>query len=143
MLYCTQYSSRPACSVIIMEQENSPPDGIPAMFVPSQKGTSLLQDYMTFCYRIHQKNNEGTMAYYRCVKRQLLKCPAVASLDLNTSRIMEVTRSHTHTPNLLLEAARAEEKKLIQAAATVGSCIRSEVVNHVKMNILQPSLPEA
>jgi hypothetical protein len=126
-----------------MEQENIPPDGIPAVFVPSQKGTSLLQDDMNFCYRIHQKNSEGTMAYYRCVKRQLLKCPAVATLNLTTSRIMKVTHSHTHTPNLLLEAARAEEKKLIKAAATVGNSRRSEVVNRVKMNILQSSLPEA
>jgi hypothetical protein len=77
------------------------------------------------------------------VKKDSLKCPRVATLDQASSRIEKINNSHLHTPNLLKEAARAEEKKLIMAAATESSCLRSEVINREKTNILQSALPEA
>jgi hypothetical protein len=98
---------------------------------------------LNYKYRINQRKKDGTVVYYKCVKRYSLKCPAMATLDLASSRIIKIAHSHNHTPNLLKEAARAEEKKLIMAAATVGSCKRSEVINRVKTNILQSALPEA
>jgi hypothetical protein len=59
------------------------------------------------------------------------------------SNIKKNKNSHNHTPNLWKEAARAKKKKLIMAAATMGSCKRTKVINRVMTNILQSAMPEA
>jgi hypothetical protein len=98
---------------------------------------------MSYTYRIHQKNSAGTKAFYKCVRKTSSQCPAVATLDIQTSRILKISHSHTHGPNLLVEAARQEERRMIRAAAAVGKFSQVEVLSRVKSNILRSDLPEA
>jgi hypothetical protein len=76
-------------------------------------------------------------------------CPQVSGTGhlrpcpLKHSNIKKNKNSHNHTPNLWKEAARAEKKKLIMTAATMGSCKRTKVITRVMTNILQSAMPEA
>jgi hypothetical protein len=47
------------------------------------------------------------------------KCPAVATLDLETT-VIEIKQYCMHTSNILRETTRQEERKMIEAAAIVG-----------------------
>jgi len=115
----------------------------PATFTPSQKGTPLLVDENNHKYRIHHKNIAGTIATYRCVLRNSKMCPATASLNLSTNRIVKYTYSHAHSSQLLKELARTEEKKLIAAAVAVGRFSTKTVCARIKMNIERGDNPEA
>jgi hypothetical protein len=59
----------------------------------------VLRDSNNVDYRTHQKNTERTEATSCCVKRN------------------SFTRDYTHESDILLEAARNENKKLTTAAA--------------------------
>jgi hypothetical protein len=122
---------------------NTPPEGDEARWVDSQKGTSLLRDANNYNYRIHHNNTDGTKATYRCVKRNISKCPAIAVLHIPSSRIISVTHDHTHESDILLEAARNEEKKLITAAAMVGRISTVEVLSKIKTNLERSDHAEA
>jgi hypothetical protein len=71
-------------------------------------------------YRIHSNNTDKTIATYRCIQRNAMKCPATANLKISTGRIVKCGHSHAHSSNLLKDIARAEEARLIAAAVTVG-----------------------
>ena len=92
----------------------------PASFVLSRKGTPLLMDAHNHKYRIHSNNTDKTIATYRCIQRNAMKCPATANLKISTRRIVKFGHSHAHGSNLLKDIARAEEARLIAAAVTVG-----------------------
>jgi hypothetical protein len=117
--------------------ESSPPtqDGVEARFVPSQKGTMLLRDENNFNYRIHQKNTDDTKAYYKCVKKDSAKCPAMAVLHIASSQIVAIMHEHVHEPNILHETARTEKKRVIAAAALVGRVSTLEVMSKIKSNL--------
>lgn len=118
-------------------------EDFPASFTPSQKGTLLLVDDDNYRYRIHEKNVDGTIGTYRCILRQSMMCPALAKLDLNKKRIVKFIHSHIHSSQLLLETARAQEKKMICAAAAVGSASTAVVAARIKANLERGDNPEA
>ena len=93
----------------------------PASFVPGRKGSPLLMDEHNHQYRIHSKTGpDSSIAFYRCVHRDFKKCPATASLNIASGRIIKFNHSHCHSSNLLKEIARAEETRMIAAAVAVG-----------------------
>jgi hypothetical protein len=100
--------------------EDSPPTGVVANWVTSQKGIPLLRDDNNFNYGIHMKNKEGTLGTYRCVKRYKANCSAVAVLHIASLRILHILHEHSHEANILEKTARQEEKKMIAADAQVG-----------------------
>ena len=62
-------------------------------------------------------------------------CPALAKLKLSSNRIIKLVHSHIHSPQLLKEAARAEERRMITAAAMVGAVSTKAVCSRIKANI--------
>jgi hypothetical protein len=122
-----------------------PPDifPYPAKFVPSQKGTQLLQDCENFTYRIHEKNIKNNTANYRCTKKIAAKCPAVAVLDLGSSQIVKILHHHSHTSNQLREVALQEERRMIAAATAVGRVSTVEILSKIKTNLERSENPEA
>jgi hypothetical protein len=112
-----------------------------ARFVPSQKGTNLLQDANNYTYRIHDKCEKKKIANYRCTRRMSAKCPAVATLDLETNMIMKILHEHVHMSNILRETARKEEKKMIEAAANVGRVSTVEILSKLKTNLERSANP--
>lgn len=112
-------------------------------WVPGQKGTPLLQDENMYLYRINKANKENTLKYYRCVKRAALKCPAVAVLSVNTSRLLRIVNNHSHQTDALVMTARTEEKRMIAAAATVGNVGTRQVLSQIKTNLERSDLPES
>ncbi len=81
-----------------------------ALFVPSQKGTNLLQDANNYIYRIHDKC-EKKIANYRCTRRMSAKCSGVATLDLETNMIVKILHKHVHTSNILRETAARKKRR--------------------------------
>jgi hypothetical protein len=77
------------------------------------------------------------------VKRNLSKCPAIAVLHIASSRSISLAHEHSHDSDILLETAREEEKKLINAAAMVGRISTVEVLSKIKTNLERSSHPEA
>jgi FLYWCH zinc finger domain len=71
-----------------------------AVFVPSQKGTQLLQDNY-FLYRVNKGNGDGSRVYYNCVKRFSLKCPATAVVLPKAGEIEKVNNQHNHATSVL------------------------------------------
>ena len=71
---------------------------IRATFVPSQKGTNLLQCENNFRYRINKDSRDGKLTYYQCVKhfKPDLKCPATAVYDKGQAVILKLTAQHNH-----------------------------------------------
>ena len=59
-----------------------------------------------FRYRMHQKNEKGTKAWYRCTRYEANRCRATAVLHIASNTLLKVTRSHTHSPGFLQEFAR-------------------------------------
>jgi hypothetical protein len=116
----------------------------PARFVPSQNGTNLLQDVENmYTYRVHRKCEKKKIANYRCTKRMSAKCPALATLDLETNMIVKILHSHVHTSNFFRGTARQEENEMIQASASVGRVSTVEILSKIKSNLEQSSRPEA
>jgi hypothetical protein len=111
-----------------------------ARFVPSQKGTNLLQDANNYTYRIHNKCEKKKIADYRCTRRMSAKCPAVATLDLEMNMIVKILHEHVHTSNILRETARKEEKKMIETAANVGR-VSVEILSKLKTNLERSANP--
>ena len=107
----------------------------PASFVLSRKGTPLLMDAHNHKYRIHYNNTDKTIATYRCIQRNALKCPATVNLKISTGRIIKFGHSHAHSSNLLKDIARAEEARLIAAAVTVGRVSTKTVSAKIKVKI--------
>jgi hypothetical protein len=107
----------------------------PASFALSRKGTPLLMDEHNHKYRIHSHNTDKTIATYRCIQRNALKCPATANLKISTGRIIKFGHSHAHSTNLLKDIARAEEARLIAAAVTVGRVSTKTVSAKIKVKI--------
>ena len=107
----------------------------PASFVLSLKGTPLLMDEHNHKYRVHSNNTDNTIATYRCIQRNALKCPATANLKISTGRIIKFGHSHAHSTNLLKDIARAEEARLIAAAVTVGQVSTKTVSAKIKVKI--------
>jgi FLYWCH zinc finger domain len=114
-----------------------------AVFVPSQKGTQLLQDENNFLYRVNKANGDGSRVYYNCVKRFSLKCTATAVVLPEAGVIDKINNEHNHATSVLEKFAREEEKRMIQAAADVGTASTSQVLSQIKVNIERSELPEA
>jgi hypothetical protein len=112
-------------------------------FVPSQKGTQLLQDSDNFRYRINKYNSDGSRAWYYCVKRKLLKCPATAVFIPEEGVIEKILSEHNHGSSVLEKFARDKEKELIDAAALVGTVSTGKVLTEIKMNLERSAMPEA
>ena len=55
------------------------PDIMEGKLVPSQKGTSLLEEDNGFRYGTRHPMSAGQV-HYKCVKKTLLKCPAYAAI---------------------------------------------------------------
>jgi hypothetical protein len=106
----------------------------PASFVLSRKGTPLLMDEHNHKYRIHS-NTDKTIATYRCIQRNALKCQATANLKNSTGRIIKFGHSHALSTNLLKDITRAEEARLIAAAVTVGRVSTKTVSAKIKVKI--------
>jgi hypothetical protein len=116
----------------------------PAKFVLSQKGTNLLQDVNNFVYRIHEKNLLKKTATYRCTRKISAKCPAFFTLYQETNMIVKFHHAHVHTSKILRETAKQEEKKMIQAAASVGRVSAVEILSKKGvMNTLSRVFPHA
>jgi hypothetical protein len=79
----------------------------------------------------------------RCVLRKSKKCPAVATYNPLTSRIERILHEHIHAPQLRQEAARREEKRMIAAAAAVGTFSTVTVMARIKTNVERGDCPEA
>jgi hypothetical protein len=105
----------------------------PASFVLSRKGTPLLMDAHNHKYRIHSKNTDKTIATYRCIQQNAMKCPATANLKISTGCILKFGHSHAHSSNLLKDITRAEEERLIAAAVTVGRVSTKTVSAKIKV----------
>jgi hypothetical protein len=95
-----------------------------------------------FTYRIHKKNVIKT-ASYRCTKKMSTKCPTIATLDLETNMIVKFHHAYMHTSNILREMAKQEERKMIQAAASVGRMSTVEILSKIKTNLDRSAYPEA
>jgi hypothetical protein len=52
--------------------------------------------FVNFGHRIHSNNTDKTIATYRCIQRNALKCPATANLKISTGR--NVKFGHSHAP---------------------------------------------
>jgi hypothetical protein len=55
---------------------------------------------------MHQKNEKGTKAWYRCTRYEANTCRATAVVHIASNTLLKVTRSHTHSPGFLQEFAR-------------------------------------
>jgi hypothetical protein len=86
------------------------PEGVEARWAESQMGTLLLHDSNNFKYQIHQKNLDWTKATQRCVKSNVSKYSAIVVLLMASSSIICLAHEHTLESDIILEAAREEEK---------------------------------
>ncbi len=112
-------------------------------FFPSQKGTQLLQYSDNFLYRIKKYNGDDSRAWYYCVKRKMLKCPATAVFVPEEGVIEKIISEHNHGSSVLEKFALAKEKELIDAAALVGTVSTGKVLTEIKMNLEWSEMPEA
>jgi hypothetical protein len=96
-----------------------------------------------YTYRIHDKCEKKKIANYRCTRRKSSKCPAVATLNLETNMIVKILHEHVHTSNILRETVRKEERKMIEAAANVGRVSTVEILSKLKTNLERSANPEA
>lgn len=108
-----------------------------AEFVLSERKTLLLKDKENFLYYFYKNNTDGTVATYRCVKKRSLNCPAVAKLDKQTNKILEVKHSHVHGSNLLEQTVREIETEFVNASATVGQTSKKRVNEELRVRVEQ------
>ena len=94
-----------------------------ASWIKSQKGTNFLADEQG--YRINRLNATKTLRSYRCVKRDLLKCNAIAYyiVDSNQPQIEKISGEHCHGADILHDYVRNKENILVKAAAAVGNAV--------------------
>ena len=64
--------------------------------VPSQKGTSLLEDDNGFRYRTLHPMSAGRV-HYKCVKKTLLKCPAYAAIYNPSTNEIVINKENVRT----------------------------------------------
>jgi hypothetical protein len=79
---------------------------IPASFVISSRGTTLLKDANNFTYRVHQTSVTGDKVWYRCQYRFSRKCNATAVYIPAEGVIKKLVNGHSHDPLILRETAR-------------------------------------
>jgi hypothetical protein len=70
------------------------------------------------------------------------RCPAVATLDLETNKVVKILHAHMHTSNILHENAREEKQKIVEAAAIVERVSTVEILSNLKSNLKRSSKPE-
>ncbi len=109
-------------------------------------GSFEVQSYKVQSFKVQSfevQSVNRTKAYYKCVKKDSAKCPAMAVLHIASSKIVAVMHEHVHEPNILHETARTEEKRMIAAAALVGRVSIVEVMSKIKTNLERSDIPEA
>jgi hypothetical protein len=112
-------------------------------FIKNQKGGDNLRDESNFTYRKHRSNKEKTKSWYKCVKIDTLRCPAVAVWNHTTSLIDEVQKEHNHSTDLLGDIARTHESRMVESAVAVGASGGIAISRKVKVSLERAGVPEA
>jgi hypothetical protein len=109
--------------------------GLEPKWALSQKGTKLLEDGDNYRYNVYRPITAGKIVSYRCQLHRSKKCPSVAYLCTETSKIIRINNSHNHLPSILRQKALAVEREYIRAAATVGKTSTIDVVARIRTTL--------
>ena len=70
-------------------------------FIESTKGTLLVKDANTFTYYFYKDNTSKDVSSYRCTQKRSKNCPAVAKVNKDEKKILEIVHSHNHGVDIL------------------------------------------